>query len=92
MCKIVALSNYGPDSANPFGSIYRLTKNYKPLDVSKVKPALPHRIGFEVSDEARCILRTNGGWKDIQGKEFSLEKILTLVSHRFQCCLLQCVV
>ena len=69
MCKIIALSNYGPDSIDPFSSVYRLRKKYKPSETSKLKLVLPHRLGFELSDEARCIVRTNGGWKDTQGDQ-----------------------
>ena len=76
MCKIVALSNCCPDSINPFSSVYRLKRHYKPIDVSNLKPAMPRRIGFISFDEAKCIVKTNGGWVDMSGKEFSLDEIL----------------
>ena len=61
MCKVVALSKYGPDSMTIFLTVYSFKKNYKPLDVSKLKPAVPRRLGFTISDEARCVIKTNGG-------------------------------
>ena len=76
MCKIVAISNYRPKSINPFSSIYKLKKLYKPLDISSLKPALPRRIGFIRSDEARLLVRHDGGWADMDSKEFELDSIL----------------
>ena len=76
MCKVICLSNYGPDSINPFSTLYRLRKYYRPLDVSSLKPAMPRWIGFTISDEARCLVKTNGGWKDLNGQEFQLDHVL----------------
>ena len=77
MCKIMAISNYGPNSIYPFSSVYRLKKFYRPLDVSLLKPALPRRLGFTRSDEARLLVRHDGGWLDIDSKEFELDSIVT---------------
>ena len=76
MCKKVAISNYGPNSFNPFSSVYRVKKFYKPVDLSSLKPALPRRIGIVRSDESRLLAKHDGGWVDITGKEFELDSIL----------------
>ena len=76
MCKIIVVSNYGPNSINPFSMVYKLKKLYKPIDNFLMKPALPRRIGFVKSDEARFLVRHDGGWTDLDGKEFELDDIL----------------
>ena len=76
MCKVIALSNYGPDSINIFSPVYKLKKNCRPIDTSKLKPAVPWHIGFMISDEARCVVKTYGDWRDLEGKEFHLDCIL----------------
>ena len=77
MCKVVAISKYGPNSINPFSTVYRLKKLYKPLDCSALKPALPRRIGFVRSDEAKLLVRHDGGWVDIDGNEFEMDSVMS---------------
>ena len=76
MCKVVCISKYGLDSINPFSNVYCLNKHDQPIDTSALKPVLPWRIGFTISAEAQCVIRTNGGWRDLEGKEFELDHML----------------
>ena len=76
MCKIIAISTYGLTSINAFSTVYKLKKVYRPLDVSLLKPALPRWIGFTRSDKARLLVRHDGGWIDIDSKDFELVSIL----------------
>ena len=76
MCKVTCISNYGANPSSPFSYMYRLKKHYEPIDIDRLKPALPRRIGFTLSDEARFVVRTNGGWGDQEGHEFQLDHVL----------------
>ena len=65
------------NSVNPLHSIFCIKRLYAPLDTRKLKPAIPRWIGFTLSHEAKCIVKHDGGWIDLQGNEFSLDDILT---------------